>query len=174
MYCWSQSLLAQWRRCPVAGGYRRTTVASGMAVNIGSASVVFERFKALCWHVMRLGEAAHSGWVSKHHYRSETVERRWKFDSGAAVTSTVPEPARESSARSRPAGSACAAELVWTQQANSLGKLPVAASLPWQADGRRDTVVTRHRRCHATAASRDFFCVLSVVQGSTYIVHVLS
>jgi hypothetical protein len=54
---------------------------------------------------------------------------------------------------------------------NSLGKLPVAASLPWQADGRRDTVVTRHRRCHATAASSDFFCVLSIVQGSTYIVH---
>ena len=53
---------------------------------------------------------------------------------------------------------------------NSLGKLPVAASLPCQADGRRDTVVTRHRRCHATAASSDFFCVLSVVQGSTYIV----
>ena len=36
-----------------------------------------------------------------------------------------------------------------------------AASLPWQAAGRHDTVVTRHRRRHATAASSDFFCVPS-------------
>ena len=28
-----------------------------------------------------------------------------------------------------------------------------------QAAGRHDTVVTRHRRRHATAASSDFFCV---------------
>ena len=34
-----------------------------------------------------------------------------------------------------------------------------AASLPWQAAGRHNTVVTRHRRRHATAASSDFFCV---------------
>jgi hypothetical protein len=137
----------------VAGGYRRTTVASGMAVNIGSASVVFERFKALCWHVMRLGEAAHSGWVSKHHYRSETVERRWKFDSGAAVTSTVPEPARESSARSRPAGSACAAaRLDATALASCrslhlcLGKLTAAAT-----PSLLDTVVVTRRRRRVTS-----------------------
>jgi hypothetical protein len=34
-----------------------------------------------------------------------------------------------------------------------------AASLPWQAAGRHDTVVTRHRRRHATAASSDLICV---------------
>jgi hypothetical protein len=59
----------------VAGGYRRTTVASGMAVNIGSASVVFERFKALCWHVMRLGEALN---ILAGFQNTITDRRRWR------------------------------------------------------------------------------------------------
>jgi hypothetical protein len=123
-----------------------------MAVNIGSAFVVFERFKALCWHVMHLGEAAHSGWVSRHHYRSETVERRWKFDSGAAVTS-VSEPARKSSVRSRPAGFACAAARVDATALAScrslhlcLGKLTAAAT-----PSLLDTVVVTQRRRRVTS-----------------------